>query len=110
LIRKQIELKINSRKYNNNKHENSCNNFYPDFLSILALAQINKTNKTGAKSFVPGVIDEIRSAELGKSRILKSKNVSVYYDYLPQEDHATIMHQAFFNAFRILYPLPSENK
>ncbi len=34
----------------------------------------------------------------------KSKNVSVYFDYLPQEDHATIMHPAVFNAFRILYP------
>ncbi|HEX8334963.1 MAG TPA: alpha/beta hydrolase-fold protein [Segetibacter sp.] len=34
----------------------------------------------------------------------KSKNVSVYFDYLPQEDHATIMHQAVFNALRALYP------
>jgi predicted alpha/beta superfamily hydrolase len=39
----------------------------------------------------------------------KSKNVKVYFDYLPQEDHATIMHQAVFNAFRLLYPKP-DNK
>ena len=32
----------------------------------------------------------------------KSKSVNVYFDYLPQEDHATISHQALYNAFRIL--------
>ena len=35
----------------------------------------------------------------------KSKTVQVYFDYLPAEDHATITHQAIFNAFRLLYPL-----
>ncbi len=34
----------------------------------------------------------------------KSSHVTVYFDYLPQEDHATISHQAIFNAFRMLYP------
>jgi predicted alpha/beta superfamily hydrolase len=34
----------------------------------------------------------------------KSKAVEVYFDYLPEEDHATITHQAIFNALRILYP------
>ena len=35
----------------------------------------------------------------------KSKIVKVFFDYLPQEDHATIMHQAVFNALRLLYPV-----
>jgi predicted alpha/beta superfamily hydrolase len=35
----------------------------------------------------------------------KSKTVNVYFDYLPQEDHATITHQAVFNALRILHPV-----
>jgi len=39
-----------------------------------------------------------------KIRGAKNKNVAVYFDYLPQEDHATIGHQAVFNAFRMLYP------
>ncbi len=39
-----------------------------------------------------------------------SKTVFVYFDYLPQEDHATIMHQAVFNALRILYPKNNDNK
>lgn len=33
-----------------------------------------------------------------------SKKVKVFFDYLPAEDHATVTHQAVFNAFRILYP------
>ena len=31
----------------------------------------------------------------------KNKKVTVYFDYLPQEDHATISHQAISNAFKI---------
>ncbi|WP_026995496.1 alpha/beta hydrolase [Flectobacillus major] len=34
----------------------------------------------------------------------KSKKVQVYFDYLPNENHATVTHSAVFNAFRILYP------
>lgn len=34
----------------------------------------------------------------------KSKNVKVFFDYLPEEDHATVTHMAIFNAFRLLYP------
>lgn len=34
----------------------------------------------------------------------KSKSVKVHFDYLPEEDHATVTHPALFNAFRILYP------
>lgn len=34
----------------------------------------------------------------------RGKNVTVHFDYLPEEDHATVTHQAIFNAFRLLYP------
>lgn len=34
----------------------------------------------------------------------QSKSVKAHFDYLPEEDHATVTHQAIFNAFRILYP------
>ncbi|MDP2413142.1 alpha/beta hydrolase [Daejeonella sp.] len=40
----------------------------------------------------------------------KSKTVQVHFDYLPDEDHATITHQAIFNAFRLLYPLKERSK
>jgi hypothetical protein len=32
-----------------------------------------------------------------------SKRVKVYFDYLPEENHATIGHQAVFNAMKVLY-------
>lgn len=34
----------------------------------------------------------------------RSKNIKVYFDYLPDENHATVTHQAVFNALRLLYP------
>jgi predicted alpha/beta superfamily hydrolase len=34
----------------------------------------------------------------------QSKMINVDFEYLPNEDHATVTHQAVFNAFRILYP------
>ncbi len=40
----------------------------------------------------------------------KSKNVTVYFDYLPDEDYATVAHQAIFNAFRLLYPAKDKDK
>lgn len=39
-----------------------------------------------------------------KLQSAKSPRVHTYFDYLPQENHATITHQAVFNAFRLLYP------
>lgn len=39
-----------------------------------------------------------------KIRSMKNRNVNVYFDFLPQENHATIMHQAVFNSFRLFYP------
>ncbi len=33
----------------------------------------------------------------------KSQSIRLTFDYLPNEDHATIMHQAVSNAFRVLY-------
>ena len=34
----------------------------------------------------------------------KNKNLKVWFDYLPAEDHATVSHPAVFNVFRLLYP------
>ena len=38
-----------------------------------------------------------------KLQSTKSKTVKIFFDYLPNEDHGTIMHQAVFNAFKLLY-------
>jgi predicted alpha/beta superfamily hydrolase len=33
-----------------------------------------------------------------------NKKMKVIYEYLPEEDHATMTHQAAYNAFKLLYP------
>jgi len=40
----------------------------------------------------------------------KNKNVRTYSDYLPEEDHATVTHQAIFNALRLLNPVKEAAK
>lgn len=57
----------------------------------------------------PRVMEVDANLLADKLKKSKSKSVHVYFDYLPQEDHATIMHQAVFNAFRMLYPKPEEH-
>ena len=64
-----------------------------------------------APSDVPHVMEVDANLLAEKLKKSKSKSVNVYFDYLPQEDHATITHQAVFNAFRILYLNPTtDNK
>jgi uncharacterized protein len=36
-----------------------------------------------------------------KIDLLNNKNFNIYFDYLPNENHATILHQAIYNALRI---------
>ncbi len=54
---------------------------------------------------IPRVMEVDANVLADKIQNTKSKNIHVFFDYLPQEDHATIMHQAVFNAFRLLYPV-----
>ena len=35
-------------------------------------------------------------------------NVQLFYEYLPKEDHGTILHQATGNAFELMYAMPKE--
>jgi predicted alpha/beta superfamily hydrolase len=53
----------------------------------------------------PRVMEVDANVLADKLRGTKSKTVSVFFDYLPQENHATIMHQAVSNAFKLLYRL-----
>jgi predicted alpha/beta superfamily hydrolase len=60
---------------------------------------------------IPHVMEVDANLLADKLKGNKSKNVSVYFDYLPAENHATVTHQAVFNALRLLYPEKnSENK
>lgn len=58
-----------------------------------------------APSDIPHVMEVDANLLAEKIKLTKSKSVTVYFDYLPQEDHATITHQAIFNALRLLYPV-----
>jgi len=60
--------------------------------------------KEGLASGNPPRVMEVDANLLAeKLRSVRNKNLSVHFDYLPQEDHATIAHQAIFNALRMLY-------
>ncbi|HXB43837.1 MAG TPA: alpha/beta hydrolase-fold protein [Puia sp.] len=62
----------------------------------------------GKEGLTPTEIPRVMEADANllaeKIKNIKSKNVHVYFDYLPQEDHATVSHQAIFNALRLLFP------
>lgn len=53
---------------------------------------------------IPRVMEVDANLLAQKIKVTKSKSIKVNFDYLPQEDHATIMHQAVSNAFRTIYP------
>lgn len=57
-----------------------------------------------APTKIPHVMEVDANLLAEKLKSSQSPNVSVYFDYLPEENHATITHQAVFHAFRILYP------
>jgi predicted alpha/beta superfamily hydrolase len=57
--------------------------------------------KEGLTATTPPRVMEVDANLLAdKIKRTKSKTIQVLFDYLPQEDHATIMHQAVMNAFR----------
>jgi uncharacterized protein len=57
---------------------------------------------------IPRVMEVDANLLVEKIKGTKSKNVNVYFDYLPQENHATIMHQAVSNSFKVLYPITTK--
>jgi uncharacterized protein len=54
---------------------------------------------------IPRVMEVDANLLTEKMKGFKNNNLSVYFDFLPQENHATIMHQAVSNAFKFLYPI-----
>ena len=66
----------------------------------------------GKEGLAPGNIPRVMEVDANmladKLRETKSQNVQINFDYLPQENHATVTHQAIFNALRLLYPALKE--
>ncbi len=65
--------------------------------------------KEGLTPTEPPRVMEV-DANLLADKLKGSKNghVKIFFDYLPLENHATIMHQAVMNAFQHLYTVPEE--
>jgi predicted alpha/beta superfamily hydrolase len=54
---------------------------------------------------IPRVMEVDANLLAEKIKATKSKNIKVYFDFLPQENHATILHPAVSNSFRFFYPI-----
>ena len=54
---------------------------------------------------IPRIMEDDANSLFEKIRGIKNKNIKVHFEYLPKENHATILHQAVSNSFRILYPI-----
>lgn len=67
----------------------------------------------GKEGLTPTAIPRVMEVDANllseKIRSAKSKSINLIFDYLPDEDHATIMHQAVLNAFKQL-ALSKKNK
>ncbi len=59
-----------------------------------------------AQTVEPHVMEVDANLMAEKIENLKNKNINLYFDYLPEENHATIGHLAVFNAFRKLQNKP----
>lgn len=53
---------------------------------------------------IPRVMEVDANVLAEKIKASKSKNIKVYFDYLPAENHATILHPAVSNSFKFFYP------
>lgn len=51
----------------------------------------------------PRVMEVDANILADKIKMLNNKHLAVHFDYLPDDDHATVGHQAMSNAFRKLY-------
>jgi predicted alpha/beta superfamily hydrolase len=85
-----------------------------------AILQADYNQKTevyigvGKEGLTPGEFPRVMEVDANlladKIKATKSEAVDVYFDYLPEEDHATIMHKAVFNALRVLKYAPLTKK
>jgi len=63
-----------------------------------------------APTLTPHVMEVDANILVDQLRKTKNEKLKIIFDYLPGENHATITHQAVFNALRMLYPEKGETK
>ncbi|HWJ27448.1 MAG TPA: alpha/beta hydrolase-fold protein [Flavisolibacter sp.] len=75
-------------------------------LESISLPEITVYIGVGKEGQTPNDVPRIMEADANylaeQIRHVKNKMITLYFDYLPQENHATIMHQAVFNALRTM--------
>ncbi|SFD65314.1 alpha/beta hydrolase [Flavobacterium phragmitis] len=57
---------------------------------------------------IPRVMEVDANVLAEKIKASKSKNIKVYFDYFPEENHGTILHPAVANSFKFFYPQTKE--
>jgi len=61
----------------------------------------------GKEGLAPTQISRVQEVDANllaeKIKNTKSKYITTFFDYLPDENHSTVGHQAVFNAFKLLY-------
>lgn len=65
---------------------------------------VGKEGRTPTK--LPRIMEVDANLLADKLKAGKSRSVRVVFDYLPEDNHGTIMHQATFNAFKLLGKKP----
>ncbi len=67
----------------------------------------------GKEGLTPGEQPHVMEVDANllhdKIKKLTNEHIHLFFDYLPEENHATVAHQAVFNAFRLLYPSAVKN-
>ncbi|MHC0440981.1 alpha/beta hydrolase [Flavobacterium sp. 3-210] len=57
---------------------------------------------------IPRVMEVDANLLAEKIKFSKSKNIKIYFDYFPEENHGTILHPAVANSFKFFYPIVKE--
>lgn len=84
----------------------------PEILSEKYTHPISIYIGVGKEGLTPGLDHHVMEIDANllydKIKQSNSKTIKVFFDYLPNENHATVTLPAVFNAFRILYPQREE--
>lgn len=73
----------------------------------------NLSKKVNVYLGVPNKEEDIKmynESEMLQKLLKSQKNINLIFDYMPEELHSTIIHQAVYNAFKKLYPKTAYSK
>ncbi len=83
---------------------------FENSLGVATIVYIGVGKEGLAPSRSPHIMEEDAKLLYDKLKVSKANWLRSFFDYLPEEDHASITHQAVFNALRFIYPKKSKSK